>query len=79
MNILIDNLIGKNFNQLIVIDGPIKKNKKIYWLCKCSCGQEKEIRADGLKNGSTKSCGGYKKNILINGNKQRQSLDLTGK
>lgn len=71
-----ENLIGKTFNLLEVIDGPIRKNNKIYWRCKCECGTEKEIRADGLKNGTTKSCGCFKKKILIQGNIERQTVDL---
>lgn len=62
---MVENLIGKVFNYLIVVDGPIRKNKKIYWKCKCKCGTEKLVRGDGLKNGTTKSCGCYKK-IYIN-------------
>ena len=66
-----ENLINKKFNFLTVISGPIIKNKKTYWHCKCDCGQEKDIRADLLKNGNTKSCGCYKKNILIKNNIKR--------
>lgn len=73
---MVENLIGKTFNLLEVIDGPIRKNNKIYWRCKCECGAEKEIRADGLKNGTTKSCGCFKKKILIQGNIERQTVDL---
>lgn len=76
---MIKNLIGQHFNDLEVIDGPFKKNKKIYWRCKCKCGIIKEVRADSLKNGRTKSCGCYKKSIIINGNIERQTLDLTNK
>lgn len=72
-----ENLIGQVFNYFTVIDGPIKKNKKIYWCCRCQCGNEKEIRSDGLKNGTTKSCGCYKKSILVENNISRQTLDLT--
>ena len=57
---MIKSLIGQKFNYLEVIDGPIIKNKKTYWKCRCDCGKEKEIRSDGLKSGSTKSCGCYK-------------------
>jgi len=35
------NLIGQKFNFLTVIDGPIRKNNKIYWKCKCDCGNIK--------------------------------------
>lgn len=75
----VQNLLGQNFNYLTVIEGPIIKNKKTYWICKCICGNIKEIRADQLKSGATKSCGCYKNNIFIENNKIRQTLDLTNK
>ena len=75
-----ENLIGKQFNFFTVIDGPFKhsNSRKIYWKCRCQCGTEKEIRADGLRSGTTKSCGCYKKQILIEQNKLKQ-VDLTDK
>ena len=72
-----ENLLGQVFNYFTVIDGPIKRNKKIYWHCKCKCGTEKDIRADELKSGRTKSCGCYKKSVIIQNNIERQTLDLT--
>ena len=72
-----ENLVGQVFNYFTVIDGPIRKNKKIYWHCKCQCGNEKEIRSDELKSGRTKSCGCYKKSVMIEHNIIRQTLDLT--
>lgn len=72
-----ENLIGQVFNYFTVIDGPIKKNKKNYWHCKCQCGTEKDVRTDELKSGRTKSCGCYKKSIIIQNNIERQTLDLT--
>lgn len=74
-----ENLLGKTFNWLTVIDGPIKRegSRKIYWKCRCQCGAEKEIRADILKAGTTKSCGCWKNQVFIENNKIRQTLDLT--
>lgn len=63
-----ENLVGQVFNYFTVIDGPIRKNKKIYWHCECQCGNEKEIRSDELKSGRTKSCGCYKKSVMIEHN-----------
>lgn len=71
------NLIGQKFNYLTVINGPIKKGRKIYWECKCDCGNIKIARSDQLKNGQTKSCGCYKNKIFVENNKKRQTLDLT--
>ena len=41
-----ENLIGQTFNFLTVVDGPIRKNKKIFWVCKCECGNSITARAD---------------------------------
>lgn len=76
---MIANLIGQKFNYLTVINGPIKKGRKIYWECQCDCGNFKIARSDQLKNGQTKSCGCYKNKIFIENNKKRQTLDLTNK
>lgn len=46
------DLTGQRFNHLIVLelDKELSKEKKrIYWKCKCDCGREKSVRADGLK------------------------------
>lgn len=74
-----ENLLGQTFNYLTIIDGPQRKNGRVYWICKCSCGNIKTIRADGLKSGKVKSCGCYKKSVLVKKNKERQTLDLSNK
>lgn len=80
---MIQNLIGKTFNNLTVIEGPIRRmcgqKNRIYWVCKCKCGNEIEVRGDQLKAGVTKSCGCLKVQRLIENNKKRQTLDLTNK
>ncbi len=39
------------------IIGPcIIKSKKKYYLCRCDCGYEKEVREDNLKNANSKYC-----------------------
>lgn len=55
------NLVGMRFGKLIVLEfSGYKRGKyhsKAYWLCKCDCGNEKEIAADQLLQGITRSCG----------------------
>lgn len=53
---------GSVFGRLTVLS-MVKRaySKNSYCLCKCECGNEKEIRLDALKNGSVKSCGCLKK------------------
>ena len=58
------SLIGKKFGKLTVIRFDKIKNHKSYWLCICSCGNEKSVRRDHLTCGEVISCGCYGKNIL---------------
>jgi len=74
------DLTGQQFNRLIVIkkiDRPINKNKNknTYWLCKCVCGNDKEIilSTGEIKSGSTKSCGCLQKEKTIEFNKKTKS------
>lgn len=53
-----NNYIGKKFGRLTVIDkGHTDKNGHIYWICKCECGNIKEVSGSSLKEGKTQSCG----------------------
>lgn len=47
------DLSGKIFGQLVVIE--YAQNGK--WLCKCSCGNTKELKTGHLNTGKLKSCG----------------------
>lgn len=58
----VNNLIGKTFGKLTVIEryygNNIKNTRnKVVWLCKCECGNEKAVIVDDLKSGKVKSCG----------------------
>ena len=54
----IKDLIGKRFGILEVIKNSGRKYKgNIIWVCKCDCGNIKEIRGGSLLYGTTKSCG----------------------
>ncbi|RFZ78240.1 hypothetical protein DS742_14090 [Lacrimispora amygdalina] len=57
-----ENLVGKKFNELIVIDKienySFKNNRTfIRWKCKCSCGNIIEVTSSRLTSGHVKSCG----------------------
>lgn len=66
-----DNLIGKKFNYLTVLEYSDKNN---FLLCKCDCGNIKKVRKDHLITGNTKSCGCLRKTKLF-----KLRKDLTGK
>lgn len=52
---------------------PKGHGKPVYWICKCSCGNIKSIRADHLREGKTKSCGCLNKEL----SSKRSFKDLT--
>ena len=53
-----NNYIGKQFGRLTVLKkGRTDKNGHIYWICKCECGNEKEVSGSNLKEGRIQSCG----------------------
>lgn len=60
--------IGDKFGRLTVIKEGTKKG---YWLCRCVCGNEKEIIAHSLKAGSTRSCGCLRQESMIRNAKVR--------
>lgn len=63
------DFISRQFGRLTVIgfDGihttPCGTRKKM-WQCKCECGKETVVAENNLKNGTTKSCGCWKRDKL---------------
>lgn len=51
------NLIGQQFNSLIVVDFVPKEGTNSYWKCKCACGNETIVSKAHLITGHTKTCG----------------------
>jgi len=41
----------------------MKDGTRMYWLCKCDCGNTYEVSSSNLKNGTTRSCGCIKSSI----------------
>ena len=35
----------------------VVRNGRVYWHCKCKCGNETDVRGDSLRNGHIQSCG----------------------
>ena len=60
MGKLID-LTGQRFGKLVVLNKTESKNNKVYWHCKCDCGNECNVVGGNLKTGNTFSCGCFKK------------------
>lgn len=55
---LIENIIGKRYGRLTVVEYSHSYIDigKFYWKCRCDCGDEITVCNDDLENGKTKSC-----------------------
>ena len=58
------NVIGHIYGRLTVLEQK-RENKRTYYYCRCTCGTEKWIRADTIRNGNIVSCGCYNKEINL--------------
>lgn len=56
-----EEIIGRKFNRLTVIEFVEIRNNHYYYLCKCDCGNYKIIEKGNLKASKIKSCGCLKK------------------
>jgi hypothetical protein len=67
---------GQTYGQLTVLRFT-RKNERLqaFWMCRCSCGNEKEIFGGNLHSGSARSCGCLK----LAGNNLRHGHSRNGK
>lgn len=61
------DLKGKKINKWTVIEKAKSRKDKAYWLCKCDCGEMREIQATSLVNERSYSCGKCKNSRDFNG------------
>lgn len=72
------DLTGQRFGRLVALKMVKDGSKKIKWLCKCDCGNEKVVAAWCLTSGNTKSCGCLKRENSFKDNRTTRIRDLTG-
>lgn len=59
------DLTGRKINSLLVLRESHSKNGRLYWLCRCVCGNETAIGSSSLlSRGGQHSCGCLTKKIL---------------
>lgn len=52
------NIVGLTFGRLTVISKvPYVKDEHTHWVCRCSCGNIREVDGPNLRRGQSKSCG----------------------
>ena len=64
------DLSGQRFGKLLVVrEAGRTKVQKVLWVCLCECGGEKVIASSSIINGSIRSCGCARSEVLL-GNKR---------
>lgn len=56
------DITGEKFGELTAIKRVKTNLRASWWLCRCSCGNEKEFRKAVLARGDAKSCGCFSRN-----------------
>lgn len=67
------DLTGQRFGRLTVIERAENMGHGTAWLCRCDCGNIKEIRSNSLRRGATSSCG-----CALCGEHPDKIVDLSG-
>ena len=70
-----NDLTGKRFGRLTVVERVDNKDDAVRYLCRCDCGNEVVVRAASLMANFTKSCGCLKNEL----SSERFSLKLDGR
>lgn len=54
----VKNIIGQRFGKLVVLQQSKKRrDRNVFWICKCNCGNICEVCGAELLSGDTQSCG----------------------
>lgn len=51
-----DKWIGRKINEWTIEGSVSRKGEGIKWICRCSCGREKEQKAWNVKSGKSRMC-----------------------
>ena len=52
-----EDLTGKRFGKLLVLNKSEKSDRRLYWDCQCDCGKQITVKGDHLRQGHQFSCG----------------------
>lgn len=53
------DLVGQTFGRWTVISVHLERDRdgRLWWRCRCACGNERVVRAGNLRSGHSRSCG----------------------
>lgn len=73
----LEDLTGRRFGRLVVIEKAERSGGKTVWRCKCDCGEYRNVRRPYLIKGEQVSCGCYKNELVVARNKKRKGTKTT--
>ena len=57
-------IAGQRFGRLRVTAFVERKRSENFYRCQCECGNERIVRGSSLRNGNTKSCGCFSRELM---------------
>jgi hypothetical protein len=73
-----EELKGKRFGRLKIIEFAGSDRRGASWLCRCSCGAVIIVYGSDLRSGNTRSCGCLRKEQLAERNKANRKHGMFG-
>lgn len=61
------NLTGQRFTRLLVLAIAYRRNRRVYWECRCDCGNRSAVVGSKLRNQTVRSCGCLHREQLAQG------------
>jgi hypothetical protein len=65
------DLTGERFGRLVALELAPRQKGRIYWVCRCDCGQQKTVSANKLMSGNTRSCGCLRSEVAAEAARRR--------
>jgi len=69
-----NDVSGQRFGRLLVVSFAERRNGIVYYNCKCDCGKMPIVNYQRMRNGKTKSCGCFSRDINAPENLARQKF-----
>lgn len=67
------DIVGQRFGRLVALDSESHRvGKRVYWWCRCDCGNVVAVDRGNLLDGTTRSCGCLRREGVAERNRCRK-------
>lgn len=67
------DIAGQRFGRLVALDSESHRlGKRVYWWCRCDCGEVVAVERRKLLDGTTRSCGCLRREVVAERNRRRK-------